>query len=56
MGTNEVDAALAARTTEVRARVLAPTEDQWFDRESAAIVPEDPAVAWWPSPTPRAAR
>lgn len=45
MGTNEVDAALAAGPREVGRRVLALTEDQWFDRKSAAIAPKDLAVA-----------
>ena len=45
MGTNEVDAALAAAPAEVGARLLALTEDQWFDRKSAAIAPKDLATA-----------
>lgn len=44
MGTNEVDAALAAGPAEVGARVLALAEDQWFDRKGAAIAPKDLAV------------
>jgi ATP-dependent DNA helicase RecG len=45
MGTNEVDAALAAAPAQVGARLLALTEDQWFDRKSAAIAPKDLAMA-----------
>src|SRR4051812_13156185 len=45
MGTNEVDAALAASVADVGPRVLALAEDQWFDRKSAAIAAKDLAVA-----------
>jgi ATP-dependent DNA helicase RecG len=45
MGSNQVDAALAAGRSEVGRRVLALNEDQWFERKGASIAPKDLAVA-----------
>jgi ATP-dependent DNA helicase RecG len=43
MGSNDVDAALAAPTPEIGRRLLALAEDQWFERKSSAIAPRDVA-------------
>jgi ATP-dependent DNA helicase RecG len=44
MGTNEVDAALAAARDDVGRRLLSLTEDQWFERKGAAIAAKDLAA------------
>ncbi|HEX8079818.1 MAG TPA: ATP-binding protein [Jatrophihabitans sp.] len=44
MGSNQVDAALAASRSDVGRKILALSEDQWFERKGSSIAPKDLAV------------